>query len=128
MDFSPTGWMCSFCGVQGAKETRFGGGLGAMICMDCLGYYYETFLSPKKTKKITRPVWDEMSDTEMLAKLALIVDSVNQGDKFLRSWIDLLRERKLSWAQIGQAVGISRQAAWERFSQQPAKRQGQGSA
>jgi len=128
MDFSPTGWICSFCGVQGTKDTRFGGGLGAMICMDCLEHYYETFLSPEKTKMIQRPPWNEMTDTEMLAKLPLIVQSVNQGDKFLRSWIELLRERKLSWAQIGQAVGISRQAAWERFSGTPAKRREEGTA
>lgn len=128
MDFSPTGWLCSFCGTQGTKTTRFAGGLGAMMCMDCLEYYYETFLSPEKTKSITRPPWNEMTDTEMLGKLPLIVESVNQGDKFLRSWIDLLRERKLSWAQIGQAVGVSRQAAWERFSQHPGKRREQGTA
>jgi hypothetical protein len=27
-----------------------------------------------------------------------------------------LRQRSISWAQIGGALGISRQSAWERFS------------
>jgi biotin operon repressor len=30
--------------------------------------------------------------------------------------IDLLRSRKVSWAQIGTALGMSRQSAWERFT------------
>jgi ATP-dependent Clp protease ATP-binding subunit ClpX len=30
--------------------------------------------------------------------------------------VDLLRERGVSWAVIGDALGISRQAAWERFA------------
>jgi biotin operon repressor len=28
---------------------------------------------------------------------------------------DILRERDVSWAAIGQALAVSRQAAWKRF-------------
>ena len=28
---------------------------------------------------------------------------------------DILREREVSWATIGQALAVSRQAAWKRF-------------
>lgn len=31
-------------------------------------------------------------------------------------WVSLARERGASWAQVGQALGMSRQAAHERFS------------
>ena len=34
---------------------------------------------------------------------------------FLRDWVKLIRSRKISWAEIGKVMGISRQAAWERF-------------
>jgi hypothetical protein len=30
--------------------------------------------------------------------------------------VDELRHREVSWAEIGEAPGISRQSAWERFS------------
>ena len=33
-----------------------------------------------------------------------------------RRTIDILRKRDVSWQQIGDALGTSRQAAWERFS------------
>ena len=34
----------------------------------------------------------------------------------LQAQVDTLRKREVSWAEIGKALGISRQAAWERFS------------
>jgi biotin operon repressor len=34
----------------------------------------------------------------------------------LQHEIDELRARQVSWDAIGKALGISRQAAWERFS------------
>jgi biotin operon repressor len=30
--------------------------------------------------------------------------------------VDTLRSREVSWADIGEALGVSRQSAWERFS------------
>jgi biotin operon repressor len=30
--------------------------------------------------------------------------------------VDILRSREVSWAQIGAALGMSRQSAWEQFS------------
>lgn len=30
--------------------------------------------------------------------------------------VDELRRREVSWADIGEALGMSRQSAWERFS------------
>jgi hypothetical protein len=37
------------------------------------------------------------------------------SDRQRRS-VDRLRGRKVSWEAIGKALGVSRQAAWERFS------------
>jgi AhpD family alkylhydroperoxidase len=33
----------------------------------------------------------------------------------LQGHVDELRKRGVSWEKIGQALGVSRQAAWERF-------------
>jgi len=35
---------------------------------------------------------------------------------FLQQVVDELRRREVSWAEIGQGLGVSRQSAWERFS------------
>jgi hypothetical protein len=116
MDFTPVGKVCSFCGVVGAEDTKFAGGLGAMMCADCLEYYHAVFASPEASAAITRPPWDDMTDAELLSKLPLIAMTAEQVDEFLRHWVELLRSRKLTWAEIGKVLGVSRQAAWERFS------------
>lgn len=121
MDFSPIGRVCSFCGLIGTADTRFAGGLGAMMCQDCLDTYHEWSQSPERVQQVSTPPWNQMSDTEMLGTLPLIAASAEQVNKFMGDWIVLLRERNLSWAAIGKAMGISRQAAWERFTRDSGK-------
>ena len=56
-----------------------------------------------------------MSDADLLSKLPLIEATSQQVDDFLRDWVKLVRARNISWAEIGKVMGITRQAAWERF-------------
>jgi hypothetical protein len=37
-------------------------------------------------------------------------------DKLIRQTVAAARERGCTWAEIGHALGISKQSAWERFS------------
>lgn len=108
--------ICSFCGRPGSKENRLAGGLGAMICFECLEWYYEDTRSSKDVNARAVAPWEEMSDAEILGKLPLIARSNAQNESFLVDWVALVRRRRISWAQIGAALGMSRQAAWERFS------------
>ena len=124
MDFDATNKMCSFCGKQGSNDSRLAGGLGAMICGDCIDYFHGVWASPELTAAKSRPVWDEMSDTELLAALPLILKSADQATRFAGEWVELLRTRNISWAEIGKALGVSRQAAWERFGSKPARKKG----
>jgi hypothetical protein len=39
-----------------------------------------------------------------------------QVEADLRAWVRELRRRGITWAKIGQTLGITRQSAWERFS------------
>lgn len=107
---------CSFCGAKGRRGLRFGGGLGAMICEDCVTHYHEVFASASRSRKAAVPPWDAMSDTELLSNLPLIAQTADQVDEFLVEWVELARARKISWAEIGEAMGVSRQAVWERFA------------
>lgn len=107
---------CSFCGVRGEKGMRFAGGLGAMICEPCVQHFHELLGSAERVSKAARPPWEAMTDAELLSKIPLISANADQVSEFLVEWVDLARERKISWAEIGKALGISRQAAWERFA------------
>jgi hypothetical protein len=108
--------ICSFCGEQGSQERRLAGGLGAMICVPCLEHFYDVTRTPERIATQARPVWDEMSDADLLSKLPLILRSAAQNTDFAADWVGLIRARGISWAQIGKVLGVSRQAAWERFA------------
>ncbi len=117
MNFDPAMWSCSFCGRRGTDDTRFAGGLGALMCTECLESFTAALASPENAaQKIVGWSGDDMSDADMLTRLPLIAATDVQVDRYLRLWVGLIRERHISYAEIGKALGVSRQAAWERFS------------
>jgi hypothetical protein len=116
VEFSPVGRVCSFCGTIGTTDTKFAGGMGALMCLDCLNRYHDIFSSTEELAAIQRPPWESMSDSELLGQLPLIAASATHVQRFLADWVGLIRERGISWTAIGKALGISRQAAWERFT------------
>ena len=111
------GKICSFCAAPGGPDLQLIGGLGAQVCATCIDDFHEIIHDPGKlaTAKGRFP-WETMPDEEMLATLPLIMSSAEQTTAFAHEWVDLLRERNISWAEIGRTLGVSRQAAWERFA------------
>ena len=117
MNFDAAAWSCSFCGRRGTDDTRFAGGLGALMCTDCLASFTAAFAAPENANaRIIGWSDEDMSDADMLARLPLIAATAAQVDRYLRAWVAKIRERHISYAEIGKALGVSRQAAWERFS------------
>jgi hypothetical protein len=92
------------------------GGLGAFMCGDCLDHFVAVVAEVRATGVQKPPPWHEMSDADLLGKLPLISQTGDQVDRFLGEWVQLLRSRGISWAEIGRALGVSRQSAWERFA------------
>lgn len=109
------GKICSFCGRSWTPELRFAGGMGAMICAECVDSYHQILHSPRRRGEVARPPWDLMPDQEVLDMLPKIVATSEQVNGFLHDWVRIIRARKISWAEIGSVLGVSRQAAWERF-------------
>jgi len=60
--------------------------------------------------------WDAMTDEQFLEPLKPSAATVDAVRAVLQNQVDALRKREVSWAAIGDALGISRQAAWECFS------------
>ena len=111
------GKICSFCGEPGSADLQLIGGLGAQVCVPCVDDFHDLAHDQEKraAAKGTMP-WERMSDAEVLATLPQIMASAEQNVAFAHEWVDLLRERNISWAEIGRTLGVSRQAAWERFA------------
>jgi len=105
---------CSFCGRAASEVSRLiAGGDGTVHICDacvatCTGVLEATPAGPAD--------WAARSEDELLAALRLSEQTVEATRAVLQAQIDHLRGRGLSWEKIGGALGISRQAAWERFS------------
>lgn len=118
MAITREGRICSFCGTPGGPGTDLLllGGLGAQICATCIDDFHTIVHDEGRVAAAKVFPWESMSDAEVLATLPQILASAEQNLAFAREWVDLLRERGISWAEIGNTLGVSRQAAWERFS------------
>jgi ATP-dependent Clp protease ATP-binding subunit ClpX len=102
---------CSFCLRTSAEVERLLGGPASYICDGCVGECDRILADPS----IPFPGMDEEDDDTLLRRLPPASGRVAAADAGLRGLVDLLRSREVSWARIGDALGVSRQAAWERF-------------
>jgi ClpX C4-type zinc finger len=103
---------CSFCRKPEHKVDKLIGGPSAYICDVCVG-------ACNRILEATPPGfagWDSLSDAQLLEALPSAQASADAVRDVLHQQVDVLRKREVSWAEIGKALGISRQAAWERFS------------
>jgi ATP-dependent protease Clp ATPase subunit len=103
---------CSFCGKTEKEVARLIGGPNVHICDACVG----TCNKILEATPSTFAGWDKMADEELLAGLKTAEATVEATRTVLQAIIDELRRRSVSWEAIGKALGVSRQAAWERFS------------
>jgi predicted HTH domain antitoxin len=52
----------------------------------------------------------------LLEELRINAAGLKQTEEQLERAVDLLRKNQVAWSRIGEAIGTSRQAAWERFA------------
>src|SRR5215469_7051700 len=101
---------CSFCRKPDQQVGKLVGGPNVFICDACVGV----------CNKILEAVptsfagWDSMTDEQLLDALRPAAAAVDGTRAVLQTQVDTVRKRGVSWAGIGDALGISRQAAWER--------------
>jgi hypothetical protein len=104
---------CSFCTKDKDAVAKLIAGPGVYICNECVGLC-DLILAEEPAPGFGS--WNEQPDDEMLASLARIQAAVSQADAAVHDHVAVLRERGISWTRIGEALGVSKQAAWERFS------------
>jgi hypothetical protein len=108
---------CSFCFKSQREVCRLIAGLGSIfICDECVELCKGIIAGPKPAKSSKSISVGDLPTERLLARLRPIEDTLEGKGNQLREVIDVLRSREVSWAQIGGALGISRQSAWERFS------------
>jgi hypothetical protein len=103
---------CSFCKKSDKEVEKLLGGPKVYICDACVGVCNKILeATPQKFAG-----WQAMTDAQLLGSLTPANAALEGVRSVLQAQVDTLRKREVSWAEIGKALGISRQAAWERFS------------
>jgi ATP-dependent Clp protease ATP-binding subunit ClpX len=107
---------CSFCGIDRNQVPMLVAGPGGIhICDACVALCHR-MLTGKTTAAFAG--WKALTDDELLAALPASSAAVDAVEQKLREHVTLLRDRGLSWERIAAALGVTRQAAWERFSRE----------
>jgi hypothetical protein len=106
---------CSFC-FKSQHEVRklIAGPASIFICDECVELCTDIIAEGPLPPK--QPSIEKLPTERLLERLGPIEQTVQGKGGQLQTVVDILRSRRVSWAQIGAALGISRQSAWERFT------------
>ena len=114
---------CSFCGKSQHKVVRLVAGPGVYICNECVDLCNQVNAMTELARRTggddpptTLKAWDSLSDEELLAEMVRAHAAHENVNRAVAHHVAALRARGISWAHIGEALGMTRQSAWERFS------------
>lgn len=105
---------CTFCGKSQFDVRKLIAGPTAFICDECVALCVKICDDDNISTEIGNP---KLVPSEPL--LLILKNTATQDEQLrnaLQQMVDVLRGRGVSWARIGEALGVSRQAAWDRFS------------
>jgi ATP-dependent Clp protease ATP-binding subunit ClpX len=112
----PQTYYCSFCLKSQHEVAKLVAGPGNVSICDACVELCNAWIAGRTPDISGFPAREELPTERLLAQISAI-DAHYRGQGAQLEWVvDLLRARKVSWARIGEALGVSRQAAWERFS------------
>jgi len=104
---------CSFCGKSKDEVARLIAGPAVFICDECVGLCDE-ILADEAVRDF--PALPDKDVDELFAGMVRLDASRGKVERAVGDHVRVLRERGVTWARIGESLGISRQSAWERFS------------
>ena len=109
-------YRCSFCGKSQEEVRTLVAEPGVFICDECVHLCQSIIARKTATQEVPDTLLPDNAPTEKLLKaLAGYNGAFELVDAGMQDIVDILREREMSWATIGQALAVSRQAAWKRF-------------
>jgi len=125
---------CSFCLKPSTEVAKLVAGHGVYICNECVALCGEIIQAelqaqpsgppaadppaadPPGTPARVAPWEQQTSLDEILAALPRVAAAGQQAQAYLTHWVRQARKLGATWAQIGAALDMTRQSAWERFS------------
>lgn len=126
---SRAGISCSFCGKSPGDVQKLVAGPGVYICDECVELCNH-IITEELGRKATRAApatsdpqvppalkaWEGLADEDLLAEMVRAHAAHENVERAVALHVAALRARGVTWARIGEALGMTRQSAWERFS------------
>ena len=108
---------CSFCLKPQTQVLKLIAGPGVFICNECVDLCVPIIAAEPTTPMDPEAimVMDKMPVEQLLTVLKHYNGASEKIGVAMQDVADILRERDVSWAVIGEALEVSRQAAWKRF-------------
>ena len=108
---------CSFCLKSQHEVQKLIAGPGFIfICNECVALCDAIVAGQPPAVDAARFKIENIPTETLLARLKPIEQTLQGMGNQLQTVVEELRGREVSWARIGEALGVSRQSAWERFS------------
>ena len=112
-------YRCSFCGKAQTDVKTLVAGPGVFICDECVqlcqAIIHRRPATPTPQQEPNSLLPDNAATETLLKTLSGYNGAFEVIDTGMQDIVDILREREVSWAIIGQTLAVSRQAAWKRF-------------
>jgi hypothetical protein len=110
---------CSFCFKPNTAVDRLVAGPAVYVCNECVDLCSQIIAATPNggTTGARLMPWEHAQTVETaLAHLPNVARAQAQVDESLLGWVRRARQLGATWAQVGDALGITRQSAWERFA------------
>jgi ATP-dependent Clp protease ATP-binding subunit ClpX len=110
---------CSFCRKSQHQVKKLIAGPAVLICDECVALCSKIIADTADAtpdKPVTMQKWQDMPTEKFLTILSAQDQMYREVRDRVQQTVDILRKRDVSWADIANALNVSRQAAWERFS------------
>ena len=112
-------YRCTFCGQAQTEVKTLIAGPGVFICDECVqlcqAVVDERAAAPAAREVLDMLLPDNAPTEKLLKTLAGYNGAFERIDDGMQDIVDILRDRGVSWATVGQTLAVSRQAAWKRF-------------
>jgi hypothetical protein len=108
---------CTFCFKSNTDVQTLVAGPGVFICDECVSLCQCVIADKPSGSPAPLAPWDHVSDLDdVLATLPRVATASAQVEATLAGWVGRSRLLGATWARVGEALGMSRQSAWERFA------------
>ncbi len=111
---------CTFCLKPNTEVKALVAGPAVFVCDGCVDLCCQIIAALPERNEPHEPRLLPWQATDSLyaalANLPNVVRAQAQVEASLSGWVGRSRELGATWAQIGDALGITRQSAWEHFA------------